>query len=157
MNRYRNLAVLAFLACVPLAYALIGSESEVFVGNSYDSVQGYKVKGVTVVDGTGAITGSISGNAATATALSANQGTTTTVLHGNAAGTPAFSAVVLTTDVSGTLPLAKGGGLTTATDDSIAVGNGTILQSKAIPDCVDSGGNHLNYTAATNTFSCGTS
>ena len=30
-----------------------------------------------------------------------NQGTTVTVLHGNAAGQPAFSAVVLTADVSG--------------------------------------------------------
>src|SRR5579859_2381505 len=39
----------------------------------------------------------------------ANQGTTTTVLHGNAAGNPSFSAVVLTTDVSGVLPTANGG------------------------------------------------
>ncbi len=28
--------------------------------------------------------------------------------------------------------------------------------AKALPDCVDSAGNHLNYTAATNAFSCGT-
>jgi hypothetical protein len=33
-----------------------------------------------------------------------NQGTTTTVLHGNAAGNPSFGAVSLTTDVSGALP-----------------------------------------------------
>ena len=38
-----------------------------------------------------------------------NQGTTTTVLHGNAAGNPAFSAVSLTADVTGTLPVANGG------------------------------------------------
>lgn len=36
-------------------------------------------------------------------------GTTTTVLHGNASGDPTFGAVVLTTDVSGTLPVANGG------------------------------------------------
>lgn len=36
-------------------------------------------------------------------------GTTTTVLHGNAAGAPSFGAVVLTTDVSGILPGANGG------------------------------------------------
>jgi hypothetical protein len=36
-------------------------------------------------------------------------GTTTTVLHGNAAGAPTYGAVVLTTDVSGILPLANGG------------------------------------------------
>lgn len=38
-----------------------------------------------------------------------NVGTTTTVLHGNAAGSPTFGAVVLTTDVSGLLPAANGG------------------------------------------------
>lgn len=42
-------------------------------------------------------------------ALLANTGTTTTVLHGNAAGTPAYSAVALTADVSGILPTANGG------------------------------------------------
>lgn len=36
-------------------------------------------------------------------------GTTTTVLHGNAAGAPTFAAVSLTADVSGTLPVANGG------------------------------------------------
>ena len=38
-----------------------------------------------------------------------NQGTTTTVLHGNAAGNASFSAVSLTADVSGVLPVANGG------------------------------------------------
>lgn len=46
---------------------------------------------------------------ALASAQFANQGTATAVLHGNAAGNPAFSAVVLTTDVSGVLPAANGG------------------------------------------------
>jgi len=42
-------------------------------------------------------------------------GTSTQVLHGNASGAPTFSAVSLTADVSGTLPLANGGtGVTTA-------------------------------------------
>ncbi len=36
-------------------------------------------------------------------------GTTVTVLHGNASGDPTFGAVVLTTDVSGILPVANGG------------------------------------------------
>lgn len=39
----------------------------------------------------------------------ASLGTTTTVLHGNAAGAPTFGAVSLTADVSGTLPVANGG------------------------------------------------
>jgi hypothetical protein len=38
-----------------------------------------------------------------------NQGTATTLLHGNAAGNPTFGPVALTTDVSGILPLANGG------------------------------------------------
>ncbi len=38
-----------------------------------------------------------------------NQGTTTTVLHGNAAGNPSFAQVSLTADVSGVLPVANGG------------------------------------------------
>jgi hypothetical protein len=38
-----------------------------------------------------------------------NQGTTTTVMHGNAAGNASFSAVDLTTDVTGVLPAANGG------------------------------------------------
>lgn len=48
----------------------------------------------------------------TATLASAqyeNQGTATTVLHGNAAGNPTWSAVSLTADVSGILPGANGG------------------------------------------------
>lgn len=45
----------------------------------------------------------------------------------------------------------------TPTDDAIPVGSGTDWVYKVIPDCVDTGGNHLNYTAATNAFSCGTS
>lgn len=36
-------------------------------------------------------------------------GTSTTVLHGNASGTPTYSAVSLTADVSGTLPATNGG------------------------------------------------
>ena len=44
-----------------------------------------------------------------ASAQFANQGTTTTLLHGNAAGNPSFGAVSLTADVSGILPGANGG------------------------------------------------
>lgn len=47
--------------------------------------------------------------------------------------------------------------LYTITDDSVLVGTGTTTASKAIPDCDDSAGQHLNYDTATNAFSCGTS
>lgn len=64
---------------------------------------------------------SISGvtNTLTGIPLSAftNLGTTTTVLHGNASGSPTFAAVTLTTDVTGSLPIANGGtGQATAID-----------------------------------------
>lgn len=45
----------------------------------------------------------------------------------------------------------------TATDDRVLVGNGSAWQEKALPDCDDTGGSHLNYDTATNTFTCGTS
>ncbi len=49
-----------------------------------------------------------------ASALFADQGTTTTILHGNAGGNPSWSQVDLTADVTGTLPVTNGGtGLTT--------------------------------------------
>jgi hypothetical protein len=54
--------------------------------------------------------------------------------------------------------LAQGGtGLTTAADDTVPVSSGSAWVASAVPNCVDTTGNHLNYTAATNAFSCGTS
>lgn len=43
------------------------------------------------------------------------------------------------------------------TDDNTLVANGTSWALSAVPNCTDTGGNHLNYTAASNAFSCGTS
>lgn len=46
----------------------------------------------------------------------------------------------------------------TLADDSTWVGNSSnVSTATALPNCADSGGNHLNYTAASNAFSCGTS
>lgn len=71
---------------------------------------------------------------------------------------PAWAQVALDTGVSGTLPVANGGtNLTSSSDDNVMVGNGTTWQSKAVADCDDTGGNHLNYDTGTNAFSCGTS
>lgn len=40
--------------------------------------------------------------------------------------------------------------------DQIIVGDSTsAITWRAVPDCQDSSGNHLNYTASSNTFSCG--
>lgn len=61
----------------------------------------------------------------------ANQGTTTTVLHGNAAGNPSFGPVALTTDVSGILPGANGG---TGNGFFAISGPTTSLKTFAVPD-----------------------
>src|SRR4051812_45618973 len=44
-----------------------------------------------------------------------------------------------------------------AADDVMLISNGSSFQNKSIPDCTDTGGNHLNYTASSNSMSCGTS
>lgn len=62
-------------------------------------------------------------------------GTTTTVLHGNAAGAPTFGAVSLTADVSGILPVANGGlGIGVGTDGGILgfAGSTTTIASSAL-------------------------
>lgn len=42
-------------------------------------------------------------------------------------------------------------------DDAILLGDGTAFQIATIPNCLDATGNHLNYIAGGNVFSCGTS
>lgn len=51
----------------------------------------------------------VGAGAASAPAVLGSLGTTTTLLHGNAAGLPTFGAVALAADVSGTLPIGNGG------------------------------------------------
>ncbi len=84
-----------------------------------------------------------------------NTGDQTITLTGDVTGSGTGS---FATTYAGTVPVAKGGtNLTAATDDNVMVGNGTTWQSKALSNCTDTAGQHLNYTASSNTFSCGTS
>ncbi len=80
-------------------------------------------------------------------------GTSTQVLHSGT--TPSWSAVSLTADVSGTLPVANGGtNLTTATDNHVMVGNGTTWESKALVDIgADPTPNAMRFNDTTNAFS----
>lgn len=84
-----------------------------------------------------------------------------------------ISASTATTSASGVSVLATPSSDTTAghvvqasdprlppapsTDDTLLLANGSAWQTKSVPNCTDTGGNHLNYTASTNAFSCGTS
>lgn len=82
--------------------------------------------GAGTVTNTGTLTANalILGNGGVDVAPMASLGTTTTVLHGNAAGAPTFGAVSLTADVSGTLPVGNGGtGQTSYTDGQLLIGN----------------------------------
>ena len=68
--------------------------------------------GATTWASSGALTASalvLGGGAGAAPTPMGSLGTTTTLLHGNAAGAPTFAAVSLTADVSGILPTANGG------------------------------------------------
>lgn len=79
------------------------------------------------------------------------------VLNDNAA--PTCASVVLTADVTGVLPVANAGtGAAPGADDQLLVSDSTVAATwRTVPNCTDTGGQHLNYTAATNAFSCGTS
>lgn len=67
--------------------------------------------GAGTVTNTGILTANqlIIGNGTVDEKVLGTLGTTTTVLHGNAAGAPTFGAVALAADVSGVLPVANGG------------------------------------------------
>jgi hypothetical protein len=92
-------------------------------------------------------------------------GTDSSTVAFGAGGTVAYTGVdvntsgqVTATHLASALPSAQGGtDVTTHTDDAVLIGNGTVYQSKVIPDCPDTGGNHLNYTQSSNGISCGTS
>lgn len=66
------------------------------------------------------------GNGGADIATLGSLGTSTQVLHGNAGGSPTFSAVSLTADVTGTLPVGNGGsGLATLTTYALLTGGTT--------------------------------
>lgn len=83
----------------------------------------------------GALTASrivLGGGAGVAPTVLGSLGTTTTLLHGNAAGAPTFGAVSLTADVTGTLPIANGGiGITSGTSGGVLgfTASGTLASS----------------------------
>lgn len=77
----------------------------------------------------------LGGGVAAAPKVVGSLGTSTTVLHGAAAGDPTFAAVSLTADVSGTLPVGNGGtGITTGTSGGIPYfsSSSTIASSSAL-------------------------
>ena len=88
---------------------------------------------------TGAAAAPSFGSPALASADFANQGTTTTVLHGSAAGNPSWGAVSLTSDVSGVLPVANGG-VNVQVFTSSGTYNPTAGTNKIVVEIVGGGG-----------------
>lgn len=73
----------------------------------------------------------LGGGAGAAPTVLASLGTTTTVLHGNAAGAPTFGAVNLATDTTGSLGVAQGGtGLASYTIGDLIYASGTTTLAK---------------------------
>ena len=68
-----------------------------------------------------------------------------------------------TADVRFNLPNATAGTYSILTDsaagtaNTVPVASGTAWVSTSVPNCTDTGGNHINFTTATGLFSCGTS
>jgi hypothetical protein len=149
------------LMLLPASALALTEGTNITIQNGAVSVSGTIAVGL---GGTGATTltdGSVLLGAATSPVEFAAPGAAGEVLISAGVGVnPAFGAVDLadTDAVTGTLPFGNGGtGLATATEDAAMVGaGGSGWEAKVIPDCQDSGGNHLNYNNTTNAFSCGT-
>jgi hypothetical protein len=90
-------------------FAVALSASATPACNLFGSPNGPLSGGSGTVTHTGNLTANaiVLGNAVADVAVLASLGTTTTVLHGNAAGAPTFGAVSLSADVTGNLPVAN--------------------------------------------------
>jgi len=99
-----------YFSALTLGAALpVASGGTALTSGTSGGVLAYTASGTLASSGALTQYGVVIGGGAGAVPTSTAAGTTTTVLHGNASGTPTFGAVSLTADVSGTLPAANGG------------------------------------------------
>ncbi len=104
----------------------------------------------TCVTSAAALTASriVLGAGSQATSVLGSLGTTTTVLHGNAAGAPSFAAVALAADVSGTLPVANGGTGTASTLVGLMRGNASAMTAAELSGDVTTSASNVTTIAA---------
>jgi hypothetical protein len=104
----------------------------------------------TCVTSAAALTASriVLGAGSQATSVLGSLGTTTTLLHGNAAGAPTFAAVALAADVSGTLPVANGGTGTASTLVGLMRGNASAMNAAELSGDVTTSGSNATTIAA---------
>ncbi len=88
------------------------------------------------------------GGGSQASSVLGSLGTTTTILHGNAAGAPSFAAVALAADVSGTLPVANGGTGTASTLVGLMRGNATAMTAAELSGDITTSGSNATTIAA---------
>lgn len=108
-----NCAALSFPLGVNASGGVEGCSTSIS-GNAGTATTATNVTGIVAVANGGTNSAAaLSGNTIMITdgtsIIQGSAGTTSTVLHGNAAGAPTYSAVALTSDVSGILPAANGG------------------------------------------------
>lgn len=97
------------------------------------------------------------GSSVTPAALTKTDDTNVTLTLGGTPTTALLQATSITAGWTGQLGVSRGGtNLSASADDNVMVGNATTWETKAVPNCTDTVGQHLNYTTSTNAFSCGT-
>lgn len=126
-------------------YVKTGSSAGLYVCLASNTWTGPLSTGSGTVTNAAALTANalMVGAGSNAAAVLASLGTTTTLLHGNAAGAPTFGAVSLTADVTGNLPVGNLGSGTAASGGTFWRGDGTW--AAVTPG--SGGGNTINSTA----------